>query len=84
MKIGNSIIQSRNIIVNTADNFECRYKGKDIHITTEHAHGKSIQNGYYRYSIVVFGDRGYDVNTYEDLSSINQAIKYALLSAKLL
>lgn len=84
MKIGNAVIQNRNIVVNTLDNFKCRYKGREIHITTEHGHGKSIQDGCNRYSIVVTRNGSYEVNTYEELRSMELAIKYALLGAKLI
>lgn len=38
MKILRSIIQERNISVNTSDTFSATYKGREIYITTKHGY----------------------------------------------
>ena len=85
MKIAGVIIQNRNITVNTEKEFEARYKGKRIYITTNHGHGKPKENHLNRYDIDVIDDSGmYDVQTYEDLHTMRDAIIYALKRACLI
>lgn len=85
MKIAGVIIQNRNITVNTEKEFEAKYKGKRIYITANHGHGKPKESHLNRYNIDVIDDSGmYDVQTYEDLHSIRDAIIYALKGACLI
>jgi len=85
MKIAGAIIQERNIIVNTENEFEARYKGKRIYITANHGHGRPKEKHLTRYDIDVIDDCGmYDVQTYEDLHSMRDAIIYALKGASLI
>lgn len=84
MKISGSVI--RNITTNTKDNFVATYKGKEIIITTNHGHGKPKYDHLTRYDIIVIDLKSgmYDVNTYEDCHTMNDAIRYALKGAILL
>ena len=85
MKIAGVIIQNRNITVNTEKEFEARYKGKRIYITANHGHCKQKENHLNRYDIDVIDDSGmYDVQTYEDLHTMRDAIIYALKGACLI
>ena len=86
MKISGAIIQQRNIIVSSENEFQATYKGKEIYISTEHSLGKPKYDHLKRYDITVIHlESGmYDVNTYEDLHTMQDAIRYALKGACLL
>lgn len=85
MKIGGAVIQNRNIIEHSNNNFEATYKGKTIFITTKHGHGRPELKHLTRYDIDVVDDSGaYDVQTWEDLHSIRDAILFALKGACLI
>lgn len=62
MKIGQLVIQERNIITNTEEQFDATYKGKEIHITTDHGFGIPKYDHLKRYCIDVIDKNGmYDV-----------------------
>lgn len=86
MKISEAIIQNRNIKVNTEDDFEAVYKGKQIIVSTNHGLGKPKYDHLRRYNIEVIdiktGMR--DVDTYEDCHTKHDAIRYALKGACLI
>jgi hypothetical protein len=84
MKIACAIIQERNISINTPDIFSATYKGREINITTNHGHGKPKYNHLKRYDIIVTINGSYEVNTFEDLYNMYDAIRYALTGACLL
>jgi hypothetical protein len=85
MKVAGCIIQEKNITVNTEKKFEARYKGKRIYITANHGHGKPKEKHLKRYDIdVIDFDGTYDVQTWEDLHSIRDAIIFALKGACLI
>lgn len=86
MKISGAIIRDKFISENTPDNFNAIYKGREINITTDHGHGKPKYDHLKRYDITVIHlESGmYDVNTYEDLHTMQDAIRYALKGACLL
>lgn len=81
-----AVIQSRNIEINTKTTFVATYKGYEINITTEHGHGKPDDKDLKRYDIdVIHLESGmYDVQTWEDLLNVRQAILYALEGAMLI
>lgn len=86
MKISGAIIRDKFISENTPDKFNAIYKGREINITTDHGHGKPKYDHLKRYDITVIHlESGmYDVNTYEDLHTMQDAIRYALKKACLL
>ena len=86
MKISGAIIQQRNIIVSSENEFQATYKGKQINITTDHGFGKPEFGHLKRFNIDVIDiETGMsDVQTYEDFHEINDAIRYALKSACLI
>lgn len=86
MKISGAIIREKFISENTPDKFNAIYKGREINITTDHGHGKPKYNHLKRYGITVIHlESGmYDVNTYEDFHTMQDAIRYALKGACLL
>jgi len=86
MKISGAIIRDKFISKNTPDNFNAIYKGREINITTDHGHGKPKYNHLKRYDITVIHleSEMYDVNTYEDFHTMQDAIRYALKGACLL
>ena len=85
MKIAGAIIQNKNITVNNEKEFEARYKGKRIYITANHGRGMPKEKHLNRYDIDVIDSSGmYDVQTYEDLHSMRDAIIYALKGASLI
>ena len=86
MKISTAVIQERNISINTPETFSATYKGREIDITTDHGHGKPKYAHLERYDITVthIKSGGYDVDTYEDLHNMRDAIRYALKGACLL
>lgn len=86
MKISGAIIQQRNIIVSSENEFQATYKGKEIYISTEHSLGKPKYDHLKRFNIDVqdMNNGMYDVQTYEDFHDINDAIRYALKGACLI
>ena len=86
MKISGAIIQQRNIIVSSENEFQATYKGKQINITTDHGFGKPEFGHLKRFNIDVIDiETGMsDVQTYEDFHEINDAIRYALKGACLI
>ena len=86
MKISGAIIQQRNIIVSSENEFQATYKGKEIYISTEHSLGKPKYDHLKRFNIDVqdMNTGMYDVQTYEDCHEINDAIRYALKGACLI
>lgn len=86
MKISGAIIREKFIREDTSDNFRAIYKGREISITTDHGHGNPKYDHLKRYHITVIHlESGlYDVNTYEDCHTIQDAIRYALKGACLL
>jgi hypothetical protein len=80
MKIAGCIIQNRNIKTHTKDEFYAFYKGKSINITTNHGFGKPHYDHLTRFMIDVIDEKTglRDVNTYEDLHTVRDAIIYAL------
>jgi hypothetical protein len=85
MKIAGIIIQPRNINHDSEFDFEATYKGKTIYITTKHGHGRPERDYLTRYDIDVIDKSGsYDVQTWEDLHSLRDAIIYALKGACLI
>ena len=86
MRIGLAVIQNRNIIESTKDNFEATYKGKRIIISTNHGFGKPKYDHLERFNIDVIDIKTgmYDVETYEDFHEIRDAIRYALEGAMLI
>ncbi len=86
MKISGAVIQERNISVNTSNEFEATYKGKQIYITTDHGHGESRWDHLTRYDINVIdlASGMHDVFTYGDFHTMRDAIRDALKGACLL
>lgn len=86
MKISGAIIQQRNIIVSSENEFQATYKGKYIYISTEHSIGKPKYEHLKRFVIDVqdVNTGMYDVQTYQDFHEINDAIRYALKGACLI
>ena len=86
MKISGAIIQQRNIIVSSENEFQATYKGKEIYISTEHSLGKPKYDHLKRFNIDVqdMNTGMYDVQTYQDFHDINDAIRYALKGACLI
>ena len=86
MKVSGAIIQQRNIIVSSENEFQATYKGKQINITTDHGFGKPEFGHLKRFNIDVIDiETGMsDVQTYEDFHEINDAIRYALKGACLI
>lgn len=86
MKISGAIIQQRNIIVSSENEFQATYKGKEIYISTEHSLGKPKYEHLKRFNIDVqdMNTGMYDVQTYQDFHDINDAIRYALKGACLI
>mgnify|MGYP001594695836 CR=1 FL=1 len=84
MKVSEAVIQNRNISVNTENDFNATYKGREINITTSHGYGKPEYNHLKRYDITVTFLGSYEVNTWQDLHSMKDAIRYALKGACLI
>lgn len=86
MKISGAIIRDKFISENTPNKFKAIYKGREINITTDHGHGKPKYDHLNRYDITVIHlESGmYDVNTYEDLHTMQDAVRCALKGACLL
>lgn len=86
MKISGVIIQERNISENTNSDFVATYKGKSITISTNHGLGKPKYDHLKRYNIDVIDIKSgmYDVQSYEDLHEMRDAIRLALKGACLI
>ena len=85
MKIRGKVIQNRMIREYTKDVFDASYKNREIYITTDHGHGEPEDEELNRYDITVRAFEGmYDVDTWEDFSTIEEAIHFALEGAMLL
>ena len=86
MKISSLIIQNRNISVNTDNDFVATYKGKEIIISTRHGLGKPKYDHLKRYNIDVIDIASglKDVQTYDDLHDMRDAIRLALKGSCLL
>jgi adenylosuccinate synthase len=86
MKISNLVIQNRNILVNTENDFDANYKGKNIVISTNHGLGKAKYDHLKRFNIDVTDIESgcKDVQTWEDFHTMRDAIRYALIGACLL
>ena len=86
MKVSGAIIQQRNIIFSSGNEFQATYKGKEIYISTEHSLGKPKYKHLKRFSIVVqdMNTGMYNVQTYQDFHEIKDAIRYALKGACLI
>lgn len=74
------VIQDKNIDKNTEHDFLATYKGKQIEITTNHAHGEAKYKHLMRYDISVVDVKSgmIDVYTYQDFHNMKDAIRYAL------
>lgn len=77
------IIQDRNIKTKTENDFEATYKGKRIYISTNHGFGKPKYDHLKRFNIDVIDIKTgmYDVQSYQDFHTINDAIIYAVKGA---
>jgi len=86
MKVSGLVIQNSKIKKNTSSDFEATYKGKEITISTNHSLGSAIYKHLERYNIDVIDIKTgmYDVQTYKDLHSMHDAIRFALMGACLL
>ena len=86
MKISTLVIQNRNISVNTDNDFVATYKGKKIIISTRHGLGKPKYDHLKRYNIDVIDIASglKDVQTYDDLHDMRDAIRLALKGSCLL
>lgn len=86
MKISGLIIQDRKIISNSDNIFDATYKGKHIYITTDHGFGNAKYSHLKRFLVDVKDIKTgmYDVESYQDLHTIRDAISYALKGAMLL
>lgn len=86
MKISEAVIQDRNISVNTENDFDAKYKGKSIIISTNHGFGKPKWEHLRRYNIDVKDIKSgiIDVQSYEDCHNMRDAIRLALIGACLI
>lgn len=86
MRISEAIIQNRNILRYSDDNFDATYKGKRITITTDHGFGKPKYNHLKRYCIDVWDIMSgmKDVDSWQDFHTMKDAIRYALIGACLI
>ena len=77
------IIQDRNITTKTETDFEATYKGKRIYISTNHGFGKPKYAHLKRFNIDVIDIKTgmYDVQSYQDCHTMNDAIIYAVKGA---
>ena len=85
MKVSGCIIQNRKIIDHTENLFIANYKGKRIYISTDHGFGKPQYDHLKRFLIDVVDIKTgmYDVQAYQDLHTVRDAIVYALKGAML-
>ena len=86
MKISGAIIQNRNIKEHSKTTFHATYKGKNIWVSSNHGLGKPKEGWLTRYNIEVTDiELGmFDVNSYEDCHTMEDAIRYALKGACLI
>lgn len=86
MKISGCIIQNRQILDSTEDLFNANYKGKRIYISSDHGHGKAKYEHLKRSHIDVLDIKtdSYDVQSYQDCHTIQDAIRFALKGACLI
>ena len=86
MKISGCIIQKRQILYNALDLFNANYKGKRIYISTDHGFGKPKYDHLKRFNMDVMDIKTgmYDVQTYEDHHTIEDAIRSSLKGCCLL
>jgi len=86
MKISEAIIQKRMIHEHSDITFHATYKGRDIHVTSDHGHGYPKYDHLTRYDIEVRAvESGIaDVSTWEDFHTMHDAIRYALKGACLI
>ena len=86
MKISGKIIQNRNIKEHNNTTFHATYKGKNIYVSNDHRLGRPKFNHLTRFNIEVTDNATglYDVDTYEDCHTMNDAIRAALKGACLL
>lgn len=86
MRIGEAIIQNRNIDINTKNEFYATYKGKKIHVSASHGFGEAKEYWLTRFNIDVIDIKSgmKDVETYEDCHDIREAIRCALKGACLI
>lgn len=81
VKIGKRVF--RKVTTRTDEEFDAMYKGRDISIRRMDEKGQA-PNGMYRYSITVTAPNGmYDVNTWEYMRSMDDAIGEACTQALL-
>lgn len=86
MKISGCVIQTRQIVDHTEEIFSANYKGKHIYISTDHGFGEPKYKHLKRFLIDVVDVKTglYDVQSYEDLHDIRDAIICALKGAMLI
>lgn len=85
VKIQGSTIRDKYIREHTDTVFDARYKGRHIYITTEHGLGLPREKGLNRYCVDVIHHTGVkEVDSYEDLATMQEAIEYALKDSELL
>jgi len=86
MKISGAVIQNRNIRIYSEKCFRATYKGYDICVSTNHNLGEPIYKHLKRYGIGVWriGSEHAIVDTYEDLHTMRDAIREALIGAHLI
>ena len=84
MKISEAIIQNRNILKKTEDEFLATYKGRQIFITTDHGLGEPKYDHLKRFNIEVTINGSYEVDTWQDFHTIRDAIRFALIGACLI
>jgi zona occludens toxin (predicted ATPase) len=86
MKISGIVIQDRNILDNTENDFDARYRGKRIIITTDHGFGKPKYDHLKRFCIDVWDIKSgmKDVDSWQDFHTMKDAIRFALIGACLI
>lgn len=86
MKISGIVIQNRNIAQYSDDIFDATYKGKRFYITTDHGFGKPKYDHLKRYCIDVWDIKSgmKDVDAWQDLHTMRDAIRFALIGACLI
>lgn len=78
MKIAGCVFQKRVIAEYNRLSFIASYKGYSIHVTSRHGFGYSNDYNLTRFNIDVYNDGGSLVETWEDFSTIEEAIAFAL------
>ena len=86
MKVSGKVIQNRNIKQNDGVTFHAIYKRKTIWASKDHGLGKPKYDHLTRYNIEVTDNKSgmFDVDTYEDCHTMEDAIRCALKGACLL